>query len=145
MAAINHEHLVKRLLESGADSNIQNERGETALFRLAVEASCSNRVYVPRTAQMLLDFGANPNIADKDGLTPLGLAIENTGKELVTQLLRSEKANPETRDRYDRTALAIACGLSRRITANKSKDNHIIVKQLLGNKLVDPESRDNSG
>jgi ankyrin repeat protein len=138
-------HLLSRLLEHGANLITRNERGETSLFRLAVEASCSNKGYVSRTAQMLLDSEVDPDIADKDGLTPLGRAIENTGKELVTRLLRSEKVNQETRDRHGRTALANACGFLRRITADKSKGNHIIVKLLLDNRFVDPESKDNNG
>lgn len=61
---------IEFLLENGAKPNLRTTiRGETALFE-AVD--CANG----KTVQMLLSYGANPNIRNKDGETPLMIALK---------------------------------------------------------------------
>jgi len=55
------DHLVSFLLDHGADPNIQNEKGKTALMNA--------RTVV--TAKHILAAGADPNLQDKDGETAL--------------------------------------------------------------------------
>jgi len=58
---------MKALAAKGADLNLRNKRGETAL-RFAV----ANKH--PDAVQLLIDLGADVNIADSQGITPLAAA-----------------------------------------------------------------------
>ncbi len=72
--------LIKRLLDSGADSSIQNNEGDTPLHCLinnnedmdAIKLLCSN---------------ANINLKNRDGSTPLHVAAELQKKEIVGHLI----------------------------------------------------------
>ncbi len=68
--------LIKMLLRHGADPNIQNRRGFSALH-LAV--SLRNKKLV----ELLLDSGANPLLADKSGQTPYQMAKKSGNRELL--------------------------------------------------------------
>ena len=72
---------LKALLKAKADIDQQNKSGTTALL-YAID---SNHIPV---AKKLLYAGANPNITDHRGATPLMIA--NRSKELVTLLLASK-------------------------------------------------------
>lgn len=56
--------MLKCLLETGADPNIQDKYGNTALFYCCGKAHKNGE-----TVKMLLTYGANPDIVNKDGLT----------------------------------------------------------------------------
>lgn len=56
--------MLKCLLETGADPNIQDKYGNTALFYCCGKAHKDGE-----TVKMLLTYGANPDIVNKDGLT----------------------------------------------------------------------------
>jgi hypothetical protein len=56
--------MLKCLLETGADPNIQDKFGNTALFYCYGKAHKDGE-----TVKILLQYGANPDIANKDGLT----------------------------------------------------------------------------
>jgi len=60
--------LVERLIDEEADVNAADNRGWTPLHE-AVMAG-----YVPDVVAALMEGGADPHIADKSGITPLGLA-----------------------------------------------------------------------
>jgi hypothetical protein len=68
------------LLEADADPNVQDENGTTLLHQ-AVEARNLEIV------KLLLVFKANPNLINKDGLTPLDLA-EKIGDMRIIDVLR---------------------------------------------------------
>lgn len=57
-----------------------NEGNGTALMAAVIK----NR---PAIAKTLLEMGANPNLADKNGLTPLHLATMAESEELVSMLI----------------------------------------------------------
>jgi ankyrin repeat protein len=68
-ASIRHDHtILKVLLQSGAQVNWQARDGSTALI-----AACGNGY--PDHAVLLLDKGADPNVALNNGLTPLMIAV----------------------------------------------------------------------
>jgi len=72
--------LVQRLLDSGADINIQEETGQTALI------AASDQGYLG-IVELLLKRGANPNIRDKDGDSALDIAHLKNHDEIVKLLL----------------------------------------------------------
>lgn len=63
----------KRLLGSGADPNIQNAQGETALM-LAINTPPINVEDMPDFVHLLLRFGAKPNLQNARGDTALTIA-----------------------------------------------------------------------
>lgn len=60
------EDVVSLLLKDGADPNIQNDKGETALHLV-----CQHPMRDPPIARLLLTHGANRNIHTTDGKLPI--------------------------------------------------------------------------
>lgn len=77
--------IVQLLLQSGADPNTKYE-GYTPLH---IVTSTSNRDY--ESAKALLDAGANPEMADNDGHTPLDVARLRNDSEMVRLLMQYMK------------------------------------------------------
>lgn len=94
----------------------QDKEGHTALF-MAVDNNHR------RMTQKLLDRGADPNIRDRYGRTPLHVAVEAVGPEtsrrgrhldILTSLLDNlghSPADPNVRDNTDKTPLYLAADL----------------------------------
>lgn len=72
--------VLKKLIQAGANLNLQSKKGETALL-LAVKR---NR---PEIVQILIDARADLNLTNQHGMTALMLAIENT--ELLNKLIQA--------------------------------------------------------
>jgi len=81
-----HKH-VMRLLDKGADPNVPNDSGTTALH-FAVDGRDDTS-----KAEMLSSAGANVNALDRDGVSPLFLVCARGKTEFVGVLL-SHGANP---------------------------------------------------
>ncbi len=105
MAAVDNGSLenVRLLLQHGAKINEKNNAGETALLR-ACQPWSSNTAMI----RVLLEAGADPNIGDKDGETPLH-KITNSNKMEAARLLLDHKADPNARDKDQSTPLMSAC------------------------------------
>ena len=78
---------VRRLLESGANPNLPNDAGATALM-WAVDDEEKTR--------LLLDAGADPNARSGEGRTALIVAAGRFGSSAVVKLLLDHPADPST-------------------------------------------------
>lgn len=82
--------LVTYLLEKGADPNVKNVRGTTALH-LAAEKGCLE------TVKELIKHGAHLEVVDKEGLTPLQRACCGCCDEVVDYIVSLPGCNREQR------------------------------------------------
>jgi len=81
-AELPHYYLVEYLLRSGADINVTDDAGTTALMAASSVVGCVQIV------ELLLARGANPNLIDKDGDTALDLARYYKNSEIIELLLK---------------------------------------------------------
>jgi ankyrin repeat protein len=92
----------KLLIEHGADVNVADEFGTTALYRAQESGS----------AELLVEHGAAVNAADRDGNTPLHQAI-SSGRAEVADLLLARGASVSAENREGRTPLHVAAAVGR--------------------------------
>jgi ankyrin repeat protein len=76
---------VQRLLENGANPNLRNDAGATALMWAVDEAD---------KTRLLLDRGADPNLRSGEGRTALMMAAGRFGSGTVVKLLLDHGADP---------------------------------------------------
>ena len=95
-AARGYAHLVKTLLNNGADINLQNKDGKTALF-------CAVYKNKEASVDVLLQKKADPNISPNDMKTPLMEASSDGNTSLVKKLLLYG-ANANSKDKQGKTA-----------------------------------------
>jgi len=95
-----NRYIVETLLLHGADVNIPDDSGTTALY-YAVELE------LPATVQVLLKYGADPNVRGPQGETSLMLAARQNQGE-VARLLLEHGADLNALDEDGYTALAYA-------------------------------------
>lgn len=82
-----HVETVELLLTSGIDLDHVNDLGWTCLLEIVILGDGGPRHQ--QVAKLVLDAGANPSLADKDGVTPLAHARQR-GQRAVAALI--EKA-----------------------------------------------------
>ncbi len=75
---------VRTLLDRGADPNLTNQGGATALMWAVADAG---------KTRLLLDRGADPNARSEEGQTPLAIAATRFGSSAVVNLLLDHGAN----------------------------------------------------
>ena len=104
-AASGNSAAVQRLLAAGADPNVRDRFGRTAL----VEATAHALFYGDHSAvvQQLLAAGADPNIQDPDGETAL-MKAARSGQSDIAQHLVAAGADPNIQEKRGRTALMVA-------------------------------------
>ncbi len=94
-------YYIKKLLEYGADVNLINKKGETALMWASRSDSCTDNL------QILLENGANVNIKDLKGKTALMYASEDNNIRNITRLIENN-ADLNMKDNNGKTALMYA-------------------------------------
>ncbi len=84
---------LQKLVEAGVSLEVQNDAGRSVLFCAAV----ANQ---PTLVSYLLLLGANPNLADKDGETPLSFLVNYFGfsYDKMREMLLAAGANPQLED-----------------------------------------------
>ena len=97
---------VRELIEQGADVNVRNYKGQSALH-------CAAKAGFVDIVEVLLDHGARVDAEDDAGETPLATALRSTVKDkarllAVVDLLVGGGADPEHADRTGRTPSRIA-------------------------------------
>ena len=97
---LDREDAVARLIERGAEVDVQDSEGDSALLGAALRGNA-------KIVQMLLAKGANPNVQNKVGGTALMWAAIYDREE-VAQLLLASGADPQLRDNDGLTAAAWA-------------------------------------
>jgi len=112
--------IIKFLLSAGADVNVQDANGATPLHfaALAYYYVVKNWTAQPsppslrkgeiEVVQFLVDNSANVNAKDKDGNTPLHLAVQGRENIEIVQLLVSAGADVNAKDNDGKTPLDIA-------------------------------------
>ena len=98
----NDEKQVTWLIEHGADVNLQDEDGDTALH-FACRSHASLEIL-----SCLIENGASINACTNCKVTPLMMAVENCHKDVVSFLIEHE-ANVDLQDEDGDTALHFAC------------------------------------
>lgn len=97
-AAKNFPHVVADLLKKKPVIDIRNKKRQTPLM-LALEASNKE------AAQQLIDAGADVNVQDVNGITPLMLCVKNDLPAIFIELLQ-KGADPACVDKKGRNCLA---------------------------------------
>lgn len=87
------------LMENVKDINFGSAQGSA----LTAAVFKSNK----QLTQKLLEKGANPDLSDANGITPLIYAVQLQDKDLVAILLKN-KANKELKDKQGKTAFEYA-------------------------------------
>jgi ankyrin repeat protein len=96
--------IAKLLISNGVNINQQCKLGETPILSAVV---CDNIVWL----QWLLDNGADPNITDKWGNTPLHRAINFKCKDIVKTLLLSFAVDMSVKNAWGETVMDVAKSL----------------------------------
>ena len=122
-----HSKVVRLLLEHGADVAPETISGETPLLLLSLG---SENLEI---AQVLLDYGADPNTRSEFGRNSLYMALQK-GYQGLIQLLLKYGADPNVRDDAGRTLLHVS-----------SREGDPGVAKALLELGVDVNSRDNRG
>jgi ankyrin repeat domain-containing protein 50 len=103
--------IMLRLLEAGADGDVEDAEGMTPLF-LALERSELGAV------ALLLRYGVGTEGTNPEGKTALHLAAE-TGNESLAQVLLASGTNVEARDHSGKTAIEIAAASGHKAILNE--------------------------
>ena len=100
----NHPDILELLIAHGADVNEADRHGWSLLHYTAGKEGSGGSTTMTR---MLLDKGANPNVVERSGLTPLHLAA-GEGKKTRVELLINHGANVNAKDWEGKTPLSLA-------------------------------------
>ena len=108
-AAASEPEIIRALVGRGGPVDATNRRGAQPLH-YAVDGtprSVQEQDAQRQTVSVLIELGADPNVTDKNGTTPLLRAIRNRNAEAVEVLL-DRGANPRAKNKRGSTAVQLA-------------------------------------
>lgn len=96
----------RRLLDKGANPNIQNDDGTTPLL-YALRLNANSEIVEPNyeMVELLLKYDADPNIQNDDGKTPLLYILHRNANYELVELLLEYGADPNIQDDFGTTPL----------------------------------------
>ena len=94
---------VKQLLDKGANPNVKDDNGDTSLFHVIRD----DDVKANDILSALIANGADVNVTNNAGVTPLMIASVGGYENIITMLL-AEGADVSTKDNDGKTALKAA-------------------------------------
>lgn len=98
----NKIEIIKALIKMGADINLQDSAGWSALHFTASE-------YLPEIAKYLIENNAEVDLKDNYGNTPLSTAVFwSRGRGDLIKILLSNGANRDLKNNYDVSPLDLA-------------------------------------
>jgi serine/threonine-protein phosphatase 6 regulatory ankyrin repeat subunit B len=121
---------VKELLVKGAITNSQDNRGNTPLMLAVKNCDSIKNCYI--IVMCLLNYGADPNIRNNDGDTPLYRACESD--YTIVKMLFAHGADHNIQNKFGFTALMLA-----------ARSGHIDIVIALLEKGVDPKKQNHHG
>ncbi|XP_019857637.1 PREDICTED: ankyrin-1-like [Amphimedon queenslandica] len=127
-----HKDIVLTLLENGADPNICDNKGNSALHYVLLSNSSGDNIL--DIIQTLLSWNINVNAQNNNGMTPLLTACSKGYTEAILLLLL-DKADPNITDNKGKTALMYTC----------ENGHSEIVEHLLRTYETDPLQKSNNG
>lgn len=146
MAAAAHRcEIAQALIDKGADCYAKNRRGAQPLH-YAADANAGNPDTQAATIACLIRAGADPNVTDKSGVTPLHRAVRTRCAAAVEALLIGGAA-PRSRNRSGSTPLHLAVqntGASHSGTQRAIEQQRQIIEILLRAGAA-PDDRDGNG
>jgi ankyrin repeat protein len=146
MAAAAHKsEIAQALLDRGADFSAKNRRGAQPLH-YAADANAGNPIAQAATIACLIRAGADPNVADNSGVTPLHRAVRTRCAAAVEALLAGGAA-PRARNGSGSTPLHLAVqntGASQSGTPHAIEQQRLIIDSLLRAGAT-PDDRDENG
>ena len=107
--AVHYKETLQALIDHGAGVNVTNNDKETALLE-----ACISRWTALDAINVLLNAGADPNIADQKGYTCLIYATNNQCPKEVLQALTDHEADVNAVNNDGATALLLACNAGQR-------------------------------
>lgn len=109
--AVENENItiVKALLEAGADPDAQSpinlDDGYSKVHSQSTALHWAVLAYTDRMARLLLKYGANVNVQDYEGRTPIFYAFWNSDEAGHIERLLKAGADMQVRDKYGKTPL----------------------------------------
>ncbi|KAH6953534.1 ankyrin repeat protein, partial [Fusarium avenaceum] len=134
--------MVKLLIASGCNLNMQDDQGKTALS-LATDFCLVSDMEV---IQALLEApGIQPDLPNNAGRTALSLAAEAAKVEFVNTLLASNDVNPDARDLHGRSPLSWVFDEKGLLSSYRKEERKTVLQQLLRISAVDTNAEDHNG
>ncbi|KAK1979348.1 hypothetical protein LZ30DRAFT_783503 [Colletotrichum cereale] len=110
------ERIVMDLIDLGVDPNHYDKYGNTVLMAFVAQLPEDDDYKKPvEILELLIKAGANVNARNRNGETPLHIAVRR-GKKLAMRTLAQNGANPQARDAEGRSVLEVA---DRMVTTSK--------------------------
>jgi ankyrin repeat protein len=91
----NQKEYIRLLVSKGIDINSQDDNGNTALH-YPLNNVLRDKMYLPYSTgivKILIEEGADPQIKNKEGKSPMDIAVESEENELINLLKSSKSMN----------------------------------------------------